>query len=140
MKLITKNTDYAIRALVYISRTDGKYISSREIAVKDGIPMHFLRLLLQKLIKSGILISKEGAGGGVMLAKLPSEVFLKDVMEIFQGNFALSECILKKRICPRRSVCILRSKIGEIEHEVLRRIEGITIDELKEKHHEKRSN
>ena len=38
MKLITKNTDYAIRALMVLAKHKGEYVSAREIAGEEKLP------------------------------------------------------------------------------------------------------
>jgi len=49
LKLLTKDTDYAVRAIVNLARNPEGYRSSRMIAVDEGIPLQFLRRILQKL-------------------------------------------------------------------------------------------
>ena len=63
MRLITRNTDYAVRALSYISRQEEKVISVSELVKKIKVPRPFLRKILQTLNKKGILISYKGQGG-----------------------------------------------------------------------------
>ncbi|MCX5702041.1 MAG: hypothetical protein NTW64_03570 [Candidatus Omnitrophica bacterium] len=43
MKLITRDTDYAIRALCYIAKNKNEIISVRELVTKLKIPRPFLR-------------------------------------------------------------------------------------------------
>ena len=69
MKLLTKNTDYAIRALLILAMRKDEFISSREIAEKEQIPLLFLRRILQALLKSKIIESKEGVSGGAEASK-----------------------------------------------------------------------
>ena len=63
MKLITKNTDYAVRALIYLTRTGEQFVPSREIAEKEGIPLTFLRRIIQELAREGLLETREGRRG-----------------------------------------------------------------------------
>jgi len=54
MKLITKKTDYAARALRYIANAEKK-VSVTELAQKLMIPKPFLRGIFQELEKAGIV-------------------------------------------------------------------------------------
>ena len=55
MKVLTKNTDYAIRALLALEAQKGSYVSAKSIATGHDIPYQFLRRLLQEMIRHGRL-------------------------------------------------------------------------------------
>jgi Rrf2 family protein len=129
MKLITKETDYALRALLNLAR-EGGYLSSRRIADKEGIPLHFLRRILQTLIKAGLIESKEGARGGVRLKARPGDIRLTDVIEIFQGRIQFSECIFRKKICTNHATCVIRKRIERIESKVADELGNTTVANL----------
>jgi Rrf2 family protein len=131
MKLITKNTDYAIRALLVLALADSdRYISARQISQKQKIPYHYLRQILQKLIKEKFVSSKEGGGGGFKLKKSPAAIKLSSVIMIFQGEIQLTECIFRKKLCHNRSNCVLRKQIKRIESLVTKEFAGITLKSL----------
>jgi len=129
MKLITKETDYALRALLNLAREDG-YLSSREIAGREGIPLHFLRRILQSLIKAGVIESREGVSGGVKLKARPEKIHLTDIIEIFQGRIQLSECVFRKKICTNHATCVIRKRIEKIESLVANEFGNTTIADL----------
>jgi len=130
MKLLTKNSDYAVRALVYLAKHNDRYVPSSEIASSETIPLHFLRRILQKLTKAGLVSSREGIAGGVRLAQHPSKIKVGEVIRIFQGRIQLSECMFRKRLCSNRARCVLRKKIKQIEKSVIRQFERLTIASL----------
>lgn len=130
MKLLTKDTDYAVRAIVYLARNSEGYRSSREIADSEGIPLQFLRRILQTLTKAGLVTSREGVTGGVKLNAKPRDIRVSDVIKIFQGDIELSDCMFRKRLCSQRSTCVLRSRIQSIEKIVNREFEKVTIATL----------
>ena len=129
MKLITRNTDYALRAICYIAK-QGKVVTVTELVKVLGVPRPFMRKILQRLSKEKILKSYRGQSGGFKLKFLPEKIFIVQIMRIFQGQVGLSECFLKKNICPNRGRCILRKKILLIEHNVLRQLKQINIASL----------
>jgi Rrf2 family protein len=130
MKLITRDTDYALRALGFIAKHNKEIITVSELVEELKIPRPFLRKILQILNKKGILKSNKGPGGGFILVKPPQEIFLFDLMEIFQGKFSLNECLFKKMICPDKSRCVLRKRINNIEKYVVTELEAITVGAL----------
>jgi len=130
MKLITRDTDYALRALCFIAKRKKEIFSVAELSRKLNVPRPFLRKILQSLNRKGILKSVRGQSGGFRLAKDPAEVFLIDIMRVFQGKLRLNECDLNKLIYPERRTCSLRKKIAKIERYVLKELGSITITSL----------
>ncbi|MDP8253250.1 MAG: Rrf2 family transcriptional regulator [Candidatus Kaelpia aquatica] len=130
MKLLTKHTDYAIRALLELAENKDEFISVRQIAEKQRIPYQFLRQILQKLIKNKLVISKKGAGGGFMIDKDPNLMSIVDIIVIFQGNIQLSDCMFRSKLCVNRSSCVLRRQINRVEKLVAKEFEAVTISHL----------
>ena len=129
MKLITRNTDYALRALCYISKRKD-VVAVDEIVNKLGVPRPFMRKILQQLNKEGILESYKGQGGGFRLKLPPKKIYMLEIMRIFQGNVGLNGCFLKKDICPNQGRCVLRKKIHAIEASVFKQLKAINIASL----------
>jgi Rrf2 family protein len=130
MKLITRDTDYALRALGFIFKNKDKLISTTDLVKKLKIPRPFLRKILQVLNKKGVLKSYRGKGGGFVLAIAADKIFLSDLIEIFQGHFEISECLFKKRACPNKKNCTLKSKMDTIEEYVFSQLKSITLASL----------
>lgn len=130
MKVLTKNTDYAIRALLSLAAERGSYLSARAIAVQQDIPYQFLRRLLQEMIRHGLVSSKDGASGGFMLSRDPDSIRVSELIGIFQGPVQVSECMFRKQICANRARCVLRHEIMRIEQVVQQEFDKVTIGKL----------
>lgn len=132
MKIIQRNVDYAIRALCVIAKNKKGIYPVSDLVQKLKIPRPFLRKILQQLNQAGLLKSYKGQGGGFRLAVSAEKVSLVDLMEIFQGGFRLSECLFKKKSCPRQRFCALKNRINQIERKVTQLLEKITLESLLE--------
>jgi len=130
MKLITRDTDYALRAICFIAKSKNQRVSASEIEKKLKIPKPFLRKILQVLNKKNILISHKGIGGGFVLADSARKTTLTDLIKIFQGPVHLNECLLRKRKCPNTETCPLRKKVNDIEKYVVKELSSITLASL----------
>lgn len=130
MKLITRNSDYAIGALIYLAKAKGRLVCAGELAKELRIPQAFLRRLLQTLGKNNILGSYKGKGGGFILKVQPAKIALSRIMRIFQGELKIVHCMLKKKSCPNKGRCVLRSRMKEIEKGVVRQLDTITLASL----------
>jgi len=127
MKLITRDVDYSIRALLFISTQDDKRASVSQVSKALGVPRAFLRKSLQTLDKGGILRSTKGKGGGFVLSRPLEQIWVIDIMNILQGPFKLNECTLKKRHCPNIKNCALKKRIDRIEKYVSAELSSVNL-------------
>ncbi|NTW82842.1 MAG: Rrf2 family transcriptional regulator [Chlorobiaceae bacterium] len=130
MKVLTKKTDYAIRALLALAAGKDSYVSAKTISAEQDIPYQFLRGLLQEMIGMELIISKEGVQGGFKLHKDADKIQVKHLIEGFQGKVQVSECMFRKQLCKNRATCVLRHEIMRIEQVVSNEFEKITIGTL----------
>ncbi len=130
MKLITRDTDYAVRALCQIAKEKNKIISVHDLVEELKMPRPFLRKILQVLNRKGLLKSFRGKNGGFILAIPPEKIYLVDLIRIFQGPLKLSECVFKKNYCPDVNICMLKQKLGTIEKYVVSQLKSINITSL----------
>ena len=130
MILITKNTDYALRALMHLAGKKGGFVSSSEIAGKEKIPLAYLRRILQTLQKSKMIVTKEGSGGGACLQKPPDRIFVYDVIRAFQGDISLTRCIFREKHCHNTKTCLLRKEVLKVEDIVSAEFKKLTLKSL----------
>ena len=130
MKLITKDTDYAIRALCCIAKKGKKRVNVRELVKDLKIPRPFLRKILQKLNKKKFLKSYKGQSGGFVLCRNPKDICVVDLVKIFQGKIKAIDHIFRKEVCKNMKVCVLRKKLDEIEKYIVSKLESVTIASL----------
>jgi Rrf2 family protein len=131
MKIFRKETDYAVRTLVYLALQKGSnYVSTTTLSKELGLPINFLRRICSTLIKAKILETREGKGGGVRLVKSPANITVLQLIELFDGKPELTDCTIRKKLCPNRKTCVLRKRILGIEAIVVREFADITIQTL----------
>ena len=105
MKVSTKGR-YALRMLLDLAEHRGKYISLKEIAVRQNISKQYLEQIVSLLNTSNILRTNRGKQGGYMLDKPPSECTVREVLRITEGNLAPVTCLEEKvNNCTQASYC-----------------------------------
>ena len=88
MKL-TSRSEYALLALVYLTRHRGQgFVSVQTIAGAQRIPQKYLEQIMLVLKRSRYLRSSKGKGGGFQLARSPRSISLADVIRLFDGALA----------------------------------------------------
>lgn len=130
MRLITQCTDYAVRALCYISSQNGKVVSTQKLSKELDISWALLRRILQELTRRGLVSSYRGKQGGFILAIPANKILLMDIIRIFQGFIQWNICETKRRTCPNLMDCLLRKKIRGIEEYVKKELGSVTLQSL----------
>ena len=130
MRLINRDVDYSVRALVYIAAKAPEVVPVSGMEIKTGVSRPFLRKILQRLNKAGVLHSLKGRGGGFVLAKSPEKIFLRELINVFQGSLTQDGCIFNGTLCHSHRTCRLRARLGAVEGKMLAEIEKISLKSL----------
>jgi len=130
MNLINRDVDYAARALVFMAKANKPMVSVTQMHAAVGVTRPFLRKILQKLHKAGVLHAVKGKGGGFAMARRPEAITLNQLVGVLQGPLKLNDCVFRKKLCQNHGACILRHKIAALEHRLVADIAGITIKDL----------
>jgi len=98
MKLSTQ-ADYAVRAVYELSRREsGSVLHTCDIASAQRIPPARLAKVVQDLARAGLVRTQRGQQGGVILARPPERITVRDVYEAVEGPILLCRC--RQRVEP----------------------------------------
>jgi len=128
--LITRETDYAVRTVLYLARDCDRTANVTEVAHAMHIPKSFLAKVLQRLVRHHILASMRGVGGGFRLARKPSEISLLSIMEAVQGPAAINVCAIDSKRCRLSATCAVHPVWVELRQDMEKRLKRQTIDKL----------
>jgi len=118
--LITRATEYAIRAVLYLAKQPhGEIVFKKDICRTQNITPAFLTKILQPLIKEGIVGYQRGVGGGFYLLRDPESVTLLDVVNAQEGPLYLNQCLTRQGACERDVFCPVHGAWREIRAEMM---------------------
>jgi Rrf2 family protein len=130
MKLSTK-IRYGSRAMLELASHYGEgAIELREIARKESISAKYLEQVIIPLRTSGLVKSVRGSKGGYSLAKPPSEISLKDVIEVLEGPIKLVDCLADPKICQKIQSCVTRGIWDEATDAINQVFGSVTLEEM----------
>lgn len=111
---LTRQTNYAIRILMYCGANEGRLSRIPEIAAAYGVSELFLFKILQPLVEAGLVETVRGRNGGVRLARPAGQISLFDVVRVTEESFAMAECFENDAAeCPLVDNCGLNSALRE---------------------------
>lgn len=103
---LTMQGEYAVRAMMHVASLPKGTVARIPVISREWeIPEKFLRKIVAKLAKGGLLRSHRGAGGGISLGKAAKSITLLDVIELVEGPMALNKCLINPRFCRRTRTC-----------------------------------
>ncbi len=105
MKISTKGR-YALRVMVDLAiNSNGKFITSKEISMRQEISNKYLEQIIAMLNKVGYLETARGAAGGYRLAKNPNEYVIGDILKATEGDLTPANCLTEEGKCKRQDDC-----------------------------------
>ncbi len=130
---ITQEADYALRIVCLLAKNDST-MDANTIAADCCITQRFALKILRKLVLGKLVCSFKGASGGYRLGVPPSEITMKDVIELIDGEIAISRCLADDHICSRsgdnKGACVVHCIFDAINRDVVKKLEKVTIASL----------
>jgi len=109
--LISKTSEYAIRALAYLGARGGgaTFFLASEIARELGMPPPFLGKVLNAMVAAGLVESQRGRGGGFRLRRARKAVTLLEIVEPIDRLGDRKVCVLGQQLCGDDHACPLHA-------------------------------
>lgn len=137
IKLSTKGR-YSTRFLLELALNDKKGpMLLKEIARNQAISVGYLEQFIPALKAANLINSSRGAHGGYSLAKNPSQINIKEIIQAVEGPLFLAECIKTPEVCNRVDYCVTRDLWEEVSQSLEKNLESRTLQDLVEKHKNK---
>jgi Rrf2 family protein len=127
---ITRQADYAVRAVLHLARTGDQRTATSMIAEEQHIPPSFLAKIISQLSIAGLLHTSRGARGGVTLAREAKDITLLEVVEAIDGPIQLNECVGNNGICSFEEECPLRPVWCDAQEELIGRLKGTNFADM----------
>ena len=111
---LTRQTNYAVRILMYCSANEGNLSRVPDVAEAYGLSEAYLFKILKPMMDAKIIESVRGRNGGIRLARDAADITLFDVVRVTEENFALAECFDDENSdCPLIDSCGFNSALRE---------------------------
>ena len=137
MRLSTR-TRYGTRLLFELAYNYGKGpVLLKDIAKRQDISGKYLSKIIILLRSAGIVTSFRGAKGGYILARAPSEIKMREVLESLEGDISFVDCVRDPKACGRMEKCPTREFWCNMENVMNNYLESETLDTIVENYKRK---
>lgn len=133
--MFNKETEYALRGLVYIKLQNLKKRrpGTSEVAKEIEAPPFYIAKILQRLVRSGFLNSLKGKGGGFFFDPDKPDLPLISLISATEGDRSFSGCGLGLKKCDTDNPCPLHEKYATIRVSINKLISEETVQSLADK-------
>jgi Rrf2 family protein len=137
--MFNKETEYALRGLVYINLQNlkGRRPGTSEVSKEIEAPPFFTAKILQRLVRSGFLRSLKGKGGGFFFDPDKPDLPIRNLISAIEGDRSFSGCSFGLKQCDSDNPCPLHEKFAPIKESLNKLISEETVQSLAEKVYKK---
>jgi len=130
---VSTRGDYASRALLSLAlREEPSPTSVRDIAERTGLPQPYLEQILLALKGAGLVRSKRGVGGGYVLARLPQQITLGQIVSAVDGPIVVGDFGQPHQngACDHEGQCVLLAVWADVGEHMRHHLDSFTLEDM----------
>ena len=128
---LNDHTDYGLRILMTMGAAAPRRWQSKELASLHGLSFTHVQKVVQSLEAAGFVETFRGRGGGVALARAPSEMTVGDVVRGLETHMHLVSCFRAGESgCALDGGCALKKVLQRARHAFMAELDGSTLEEV----------
>ncbi len=105
---ITKQSDYALRVLMYLCAYPKRSCTIKEISESFDISQNHLMKVVQHLAQHGFVKTIRGKNGGIWLGRPAEQILVGEVLRKLGEGDDLLECFREEDSCKISPLCALK--------------------------------
>jgi FeS assembly SUF system regulator len=125
-----KMTDYATVVLASLAQEPSTHRAATELAERTRLSRPTVSKVLKGLQRAGMVISSRGAQGGYRLARLPEQITAAQILDVFEGPIAITECSGASSQCGIERLCRVGGAWQRVNAAIRRALEDVTLHQL----------
>ena len=127
---MSKLTDYATVVLASLAQEPGRHRAAAELADSTRLSRPTVRKVLKGLQRAGMVISSRGAKGGYRLARRPENITATQILDVFEGPIAITECSGASSRCGIERQCRVGGGWQRVNAAIRRALDDVTLHQL----------
>lgn len=125
---LTQHTDFSLRVLMYLGAMQDRLVTIDELAARLNIVRSHLAKIVNRLARFGYVTTLRGKGGGMRLARPPSEIRIGEVVRDMEPSTTLIDC--QTPPCSILGVCGLVDVLAQAKASFFAVLDEVTLADL----------
>lgn len=138
MMNLSKTVGYAVHALSCLEQAQGEPLFVQEIAEATGIMKPYLARIINRLVHQGLIVSKRGYRGGIILALPAEQISLARIVQALEGGTWSQECFFGLEKCPAARACPAHTMWSRMRRQIEATLSRTTLAEVTRTTHPRR--
>ena len=130
MLRIAKLTDYATVVLASLAQEPERHRAAKDLAERTRLSLPTVSKVLKELQRAGMVISSRGASGGYRLARAHEFITAAQILDVFEGPIAITECSGASSQCGIERLCRVGGAWQRVNAAIRRALEDVTLRQL----------
>ena len=130
---LTREADDALR-IVYLLGMSGGLTDTASLSEQAAVPPRFALKILRKLSLGGIVKAQRGKKGGYRLIEEPSEITVRQLIELIDGPIALNRCADAAYCCSRmgydKARCAFHRLFADASERLAQDLDQVTLQHI----------
>jgi FeS assembly SUF system regulator len=128
---LSKLADYAVVMLSHMAAREGEVYTTARLAERSSVPEPTAAKILKLLVRSGVLTSQRGSGGGYELARPASQISVSEIIVALDGPIALAACVDgSDEHCGVETLCSMRGNWNRVNRAIRDALDNISLAEM----------
>lgn len=128
MQISTKGR-HAVRIMTDLARNSDEFVSTNEIAARQGITVKYLEKIMSMLTKKQLVVSMRGASGGYKLCRPANEYSVLEILEAVGEGTKIANCTINGN-CARVDKCDTMKVWFKLSNLINNYLNTITLEDL----------
>jgi FeS assembly SUF system regulator len=116
--------------LASLAQEPAKHRAAAELAERMRLSRPTVSKVLKGLQRAGMVISSRGAQGGYHLARRPDQITAAQILDVFEGPIAITECSGASSQCGIERLCRVGGAWQRVNAAIRRALEDVTLHQL----------
>ncbi len=125
-----KLTDYATVVLASLAHQPSQHRAAAELAESTHLKLPTVSKVLKGLQRAGLVISSRGAQGGYRLARRPEDITATQILDVFEGPIAITECSGAASRCGIERQCRVGGGWQRVNIAIRHALDDVTLHQL----------
>jgi Rrf2 family protein len=127
--LFSRACEHAIRTILFVAvHSGGRPLTIEAIARELDVPSSALAKVVQTLTRHGLLVSRRGPGGGILLGRSAGQITILEIAQLVDGPDLAQRCILGLPGCSEEGEhCPLHDRWGRIRDRIVKTLASPSI-------------
>ncbi|MCX8104107.1 MAG: Rrf2 family transcriptional regulator [Candidatus Bipolaricaulota bacterium] len=126
---LTRRSDYGLQAILALAHSSG-FVSAKQIAHEHNLPQAFVKKLLQRLCRAGLVKASVGKQGGYALARPPEAISIRELLQVLEGDIAPVSCLAPSHTCELSDGCTTKRAWTQIDRKLREALESISLKDI----------